>query len=184
MRYDGSSPHREGVSAGWVIGSYLHTHSFDPPFDHLDYYPFYSLSDAYGLPVVMQAGTSGGRLPSECGKPIGIDWPALYFPETNFVLAHTRWPWVEEAIAMALKFPNVHLGTAAYPPVHWSPALADFLRRPGRRKVIFGTNFPSVGHRHALGQRPKLDLTDEVRQMLLEGNARRIFARLPGRDRP
>jgi predicted TIM-barrel fold metal-dependent hydrolase len=168
----------EAFRQDWVVGSYIHTHSFDRPFDHPDYYPFYALSASYGLPVVMQAGTSGGRLPSECGKPIGIDRPALYFRDTNFVLSHTGWPWVEEAIAMALKFSNVYLGTAAYPPLHWSPTVVDFVRRPGRRKVIFGTNFPTVGHRHALGQLSKLELTDEVRELLLAGNARRVFTRL------
>ena len=99
--------------------------------------------------MVMQAGASGGRLPSECGKPIGIDRPAIYFPDVPFVLSHTGWPWVSEALAMALKFSNVYLGTASFPPAHWSSELVEFLRRPGRRKVVFATNFPTVGHRHA-----------------------------------
>jgi predicted TIM-barrel fold metal-dependent hydrolase len=162
----------------WVVGQYLHVHSFDRRFDHADFYPFYALSAELGVPVVMQAGTSGGLAPSECGRPIGIDRPALYFRDTSFVLSHTGWPWVEEAIAMALKFPNVYLGTAAYPPRHWSPALVDFLRRPGRRKVLFGTNFPTVGHRQALAQLEELALPEEHRAAFLGENARSIFTRL------
>jgi uncharacterized protein len=169
----------EALRSEWVIGQYLHVHSFDRRFDHADFYPFYALSAEVGVPMVMQAGTSGGLAPSECGRPIGIDRPALYFRDLNFVLSHTGWPWVEEAIAMALKFPNVYLGTAAYPPRHWPPALVEFLRRPGRRKVIFGTNFPTVGHRQALAQLAELDLSPEVRTALLEANARTIFTRLP-----
>jgi predicted TIM-barrel fold metal-dependent hydrolase len=47
--------------------------------------------------------------------------------------------------------------------------------------VIFGTNFPTVGHRHALAQIAALDVPDEVRHDLVEGNARRLFTRLaPG----
>lgn len=163
----------------WVVGVYNHVHSFDRRFDHADYYPFYALCAQRDVPVVMQAGTSGGLAPSECGHPIGIDRPAIYFPDVSFVLSHLGWPWVTEAIAMALKFPNVYLGTGAYPPLHWSAEVVDFIRRPGRRKVMFGTNFPTVGHRHALGQLDQLDLTDEVRDLLLEGNARRVFTRLP-----
>jgi hypothetical protein len=173
----------EALRQPWAVGIYLHTHSFDRPFDHADYYPFYALCAARGVAVVMQAGTSGGLLPSEAGKPIGIDRPALYFPHTPFVLSHTGWPWVEEAIAMALKFPNVFLGTASYPPRHWSPAVVDFARRAGRSKVIFGTNFPTVGHRHALAQLEELKLDDDVAHAILEGNARRVFTRLPGPDR-
>jgi hypothetical protein len=57
--------------------------------------------------------------------------------------------------------------------------LVEFLRRPGRRKVVFATNFPTVGHRHALAQLDELGLSDEVRSLLLEENARSIFTRLP-----
>jgi predicted TIM-barrel fold metal-dependent hydrolase len=154
-------------------------HSWDRPFDHADYYPFYALCGERGVPAVMQAGTSGGLMASECGRPIGIDRPAIYFRETSFVLSHTGWPWVDEAVAMALKFPNVYLGTAAYPPVHWPPPLVEFLRRPGRSKMLFGTNFPTVGHRHALSQIDGLGLSEEAKAGLLGGNARGIFTRLP-----
>lgn len=169
----------EALDQDWVVGVYNHVHSFDRRFDHADFYPIYALCGERGVPVVMQAGTSGGLAPSECGHPIGIDRPAIYFPGTNFVLSHLGWPWVTEAIAMALKFPNVYMGTAAYPPSYWSPEVVDFIKRPGRRKVLFGTNFPTVGHRHALGQLDRLELSDEVRHLLLEGNARRIFPGLP-----
>jgi predicted TIM-barrel fold metal-dependent hydrolase len=162
----------------WVVGLYNHVHSWDRPFDHADFYPYYALAADLDVPVAMQAGTSGGLMPSECGRPIGIDRPAIYFRRVRFVLSHTGWPWVDEAVAMALKFPNVFLGTAAYPPKHWAPAVHDFLRGPGRTKTVFGTNFPTVGHRHALAQVAALDLSFETREALLGGTARRVFTRL------
>jgi predicted TIM-barrel fold metal-dependent hydrolase len=79
---------------------------------------------------------------------------------------------------MALKFPNVYLGTGAYPPRHWPPAVVDFLRGPGRTKVMFATNFPTVGHRHALAQVAELGLSPEIEAALLGGTARRVFTRL------
>ena len=130
------------------------------------------------VPIAMQAGTSGGLFASECGRPIGIDRPALYFPDTRFVLSHTGWPWVDEAVAMALKFPNVFLGTGAYPPRHWDPAVVRFLTGPGRAKVLFGSNFPTVGHTKALAQVGELDLDEATTQALLGGTARRVFTRL------
>ena len=127
-------------------------------FDHAELFPFYAVCTDADVPVVMQAGTSGGLMPSECGQPIGIDRAALYFADTRFVLSHLGWPWENEAIAMALKFPNVYLGTGAYPPRHWGDAVRKFLRGPGRTKMMFGTNFPTVGHRHALAQIEELEL--------------------------
>ena len=113
-----------------MVGLHLHTHSFDRALDHRDLYPFYALAAERDLPIVVQAGASGGRMPSECGHPIGIDRPALYFGETPFVLSHTGWPWTDEAIAMAGKHKNVFLGTAGYPPHHWPEVLVNFLFGP------------------------------------------------------
>jgi predicted TIM-barrel fold metal-dependent hydrolase len=177
----------EALGHPWMVGAYLHTHSFDRPFDHADHYPFYAACERAAVPMVVQAGASGGRMPSECGRAIGVDRPAIYFPELRFVLSHTGWPWVEEALAMALKFANVYVGTGSWPPSRWSANLVEFLRGPGRSKVLFGTNFPTVGHRRALAQLDALDLAEDVRRALLGGNARSIFTRLTGfeaRQRP
>jgi predicted TIM-barrel fold metal-dependent hydrolase len=169
---------RARLGEPWVVGCYLHTHSWDRRLDHADYYPYYALGSELDVPVAMQAGTSGGLMASECGHPITIDRAALYFPDTRFLLSHLGWPWVDEAVAMALKFPNVYLGTGAYPPRHWPPAVQQFVRGPGRTKVVFGTNFPTVGHRHALAQLGELDLDPDLEQALVSGTARRVFTRL------
>lgn len=161
-----------------VVGLYLHTHSWDRRFDHADYYPWYAMCADLDIPVAMQAGTSGGLMASECGHPIGIDRPALYFPGVRFVLSHTGWPWVDEAVSMAMKFPNVYLGTGAYPPRHWHASVHQFLAGPGRRKVLFGTNFPTVAHAKALAQIAELDMREDTRERLLGGTALEVFTRL------
>ena len=160
------------------VGLHLHTHSFDLAFDRAELYPFYALAADCDVPVVVQAGASGGRMPSECGRPVGIDRPALYFGDVRFVLSHTGWPWTDEAIAMAQKHPNVFLGTAAWPPHHWPDALVRFLSGVGRGKTLFGTSFPTVGHRHALGRLDALELDERTRAALLSDTARRVFPRL------
>jgi predicted TIM-barrel fold metal-dependent hydrolase len=162
----------------WCVALHLHTHSFDRAFDHLELRPFYALAAERGVPFVMQAGASGGRLPSACGRPLAIDGPARAFPALAFVLSHTGFPWVDEALAMAGRHPNVYLGTAAFPPHHWSAELVRFLSGAGRGKTLFGTSFPVVGHRHALARLADLLLDDEARAALLEGTARRLFTRL------
>ena len=169
---------RARLAEPWVVGCYIHTHSWDRRLDHADYYPFYAACAEAEVPVAAQAGTSGGLLASECGRPISVDRPALYFRDTPFVLSHLGWPWSEEAVAMALKFPNVYLGTGAYPPRHWPATVQSFLRGPGRTKVMFATNFPTVGHRHALAQVAELSLPPEVEAALLGGTARRVYTRL------
>jgi predicted TIM-barrel fold metal-dependent hydrolase len=118
----------------------------------------------------MQAGISGGMTPSECGRPIRLDRAALYFRDTTFVLSHTGYPWVDEAIALARKFANVYVGTGSYPPRRWPAALREFVPS---RKVVFATNFPTVGHAHAAAQLRELGVEDALRDA-----AYRVFERL------
>lgn len=174
---------RRALEHPWIVGLHLHTHSFDRPLDHADLFAYYTVAAEAGVPVVMQAGTSGGLMPSECGRPIGIDRAAIFFADTPFVLSHLGWPWTDEAIAMALKFPNVHLGSAVYPARHWPESVHAFLRGPGKRKMLYGTGFPTTGHRHTIGQVRDLGLDSEVLASYLGGNSRRIFTRLaPGHE--
>lgn len=157
------------------VGLLLHPHSWDVPLDDRSLYPYYALAAERGATIVVQTGASGGLMPSECGRPIAIDRPALYFRDLPIVLSHTGWPWVEEAIAMSLKHPSVFLGTASHPPHRWPAALVDFLRGPGRGKTLFGTSFPTVGHVDALARLDSLSLDGPTRDALLEGAARTAF---------
>ena len=168
----------EALAESWTVALHYHTHSFDRAFDHADLYPYYALASEQGVPVIMQAGLSGGLMASDCGRPIGIDRPAIYFPETAFVLSHTGWPWEREAIALAQKFPNVYLGTATWPPKRWPADLMEFAKGPGRTKVLVGTGFPVAGHRHVLAQLDETDVDPGLRRAWLSENARRVFSRI------
>ncbi len=131
-----------GSTRPWVIGSYLHTHSWDRRLDHADLYPFYAACADAGVPVAAQAGTSGGLLPERVRSPdLGRPSRALLPRHAVRALA-PRMAVGDEAVAMALKFPNVYLGTGAYPPRHWPAPVVDFLRGPGRTKVMFAHQLP------------------------------------------
>jgi predicted TIM-barrel fold metal-dependent hydrolase len=164
---------RARLADDWVVGLYLHTHSFDRRFDASELYPSYTVAAEAGVPVVVQAGVSGGPMPSECGRPIGIDRAALFFSDVSFVLSHTGWPWVDEAIAMARTNANVYVGTASYPPLHWPASLTSFLRSG---KVLVGTNFPTVGHEQLVTQLASLGLAAQV--ATATHAAKKVFSRL------
>ena len=72
---------------------------------------------------------------------------------------------------MALKFPNVWLGCATWPPRRWPQAFLDFVRGPGRRKVLWGSGFPLVAQAESIAQARALELPEE--SALLGDNARR-----------
>ncbi|MEM1163174.1 MAG: amidohydrolase family protein, partial [Pseudomonadota bacterium] len=54
-------------------------------------------------------------------------------------------------------------------------ALVEYLRAHGRRKVMFGTNYPMIAHDKALKGIEELNLDAEAQDLFLSGNAARIF---------
>jgi predicted TIM-barrel fold metal-dependent hydrolase len=79
-------------------------------------------------------------------------------------------------IAVATKHPNVYIDTSAYTVQRYPAALVDYLRGHGRRKVLFGTNWPMIPPARALEGLAGLALDAEVEALFLAGNAQRVFA--------
>ncbi len=156
-------------------GVHIHPHGFDMAPDHAYYFPFYAKCQELGVPVVISMGHTLDIMPIENGRPIRLDRAAIYFPDLAFVLTHTGWPWVEEAIAMAWKHPNVFLGTSAYAPKYWKPEMVKFINSHGQDKVMWGTDFPLIDHAESLGQIAALGLRETSKAKLLHDNAARVF---------
>jgi len=146
-----------------------------PP-THPLFYPVFSECCELGVPFCTQVGHTGPLKPSEYGRPIPyIDQVAIDFPELVIVCGHIGYPWTEEMIAVATKHENVFIDTSAYTIKRYPRALVDYLKAHGRRKVLFGTNWPMIAPARALEGFAALDLDADVASGFLEGNARRVF---------
>ena len=149
---------------------------WDLPPDDRRYAPVYVACVETGLPFCTQIGHTGPLCPSEPGRPIPyLDRVLLDFPDLVVVGGHVGFPWIDEVLSLAMKYPNFHVDTSAYA-VHRLPtALVDYLRGPGRTRVLFGTNWPMLSPERALAKLDTLGLDDEARALFLGGNAERIF---------
>jgi predicted TIM-barrel fold metal-dependent hydrolase len=146
-----------------------------PPNDRR-YYPLYAECIDLDIPVCLQVGHTGPLCPSEPGRPIPyIDEVALEFPELRMVCGHIGYPWATEMIAVATKHTNVYIDTSAYIARRYPPELVNYLKRHGRRKVLFGTNYPMLTPARCLEGFDELELDEEARELFLHGNAQRIF---------
>jgi uncharacterized protein len=148
-----------------------------PPTDRR-YYPLFAECVELGVPFCTQVGHTGPLRPSETGRPIPyIDQVALDFPELVIVCGHIGYPWTEEMVAVARKHANVYIDTSAYTTKRYPPELIAYMKTgSGRRKVLFGTNYPMVAPTSALAELDSLGLDDETRALFLRENARRVFA--------
>lgn len=146
-----------------------------PPNDR-HYYPLYAECIELGVPVCLQVGHTGPLCPSEPGRPIPyIDEIALDFPELVIVGGHIGYPWTQEMIAVATKHPNVYIDTSAYKAKRFPTELAAYMRGNGRKKVMFGTNYPMLTPRMAMEGLDELGLDDTVLRLFLADNAARVF---------
>lgn len=146
-----------------------------PPNDRR-YYPLYAECCELGVPFCLQVGHAGPLFPSEPGRPIPyLDEVALDFPELVIVAGHIGYPWTTEMIALATKYPNVYIDTSAYKATRYPKELVEYMRGHGKKKVLFGSNFPMLTPAECLAGLDALTLPDDARALFLGGNAERVF---------
>lgn len=146
-----------------------------PP-DDRRYYPLYAECVELDIPFCLQVGHTGPLRTSETGRPIPyLENVALEFPDLKIVAGHIGFPWVQEMISLATKFPNVFIDTSAYKAKRYPPDFVEYLRGRGRKKVLFGTNYPMLNGTDCLADLDSLGLDEEARASFLYGNAVRVF---------
>lgn len=146
-----------------------------PP-DDRRYYPLYAECCELGVPFCLQVGHTGPLAPSEPGRPIPyLDHVALEFPELTIVAGHIGHPWTAEMIALATKYPQVHIDTSAYKASRYPEELVTYLRGHGKKKVLFGSNFPMLTPAECLAGLDALALPGDAKALFLGGNAARVF---------
>jgi hypothetical protein len=113
---------------------------------------------------------------SEPGRPIPyLENVALEFPELRIVAGHIGAPWTQEILSLATKFPNLYIDTSAYKATRFPADFVEFMRGRGARKVMFGSNYPMLTASACLEGAEALGLSEEVKQLYLSENARRVF---------
>ncbi len=146
-----------------------------PPTDRRYYLLFVECIEQ-DIPICFQVGHTGPLCPSEPGRPIPyIDQVAIDFPELKIVCGHIGYPWTTEMIAVATKHKNVFIDTSAYTAKRYPNELIDYLKTNGKKKVLFGTNYPMITPAKCLEDLDGLNLDQEVEELFLYKNAQRIF---------
>jgi len=167
---------RRWVDAQRFVGVRIVPWLWDLPPNDRRYYPVYTACIEAGVPFCTQIGHTGPLCRSEPGRLIPyLDDVLLDFPELTVVGGHVGFPWVDEVISLAFKYPNFHVDTSAYA-VHRLPSsFVDFMKSSGAKRVMFGTNWPMITHGKCLEQLDRLGLSAEQRAAFLSGNATHVF---------
>jgi predicted TIM-barrel fold metal-dependent hydrolase len=142
------------------------------------------------VPVAVNTGMSWApHAPLARAHPLLWEKAIGRFPTLPFILAHWAWPWVWEATALALKYPNVYLDTACLyfdspqECLHFvlgRQIPVTIVERSLRRKVVFGSNYPRVEVKNMAHAVKSLPLTERCLELIFRENAAKLLSQARG----
>ena len=157
--------------------------------DDPDLAALYRKAEELGIPILFHAGMSwepGSRL--KYGHPMRFEDVAAEFPKLKIVLAHLAWPWVTDAVALALKYPNLYLDTSAL----YFDNPEDFLKfamrhqvpltvfeRSLRHQLVFGSNYPRAEIKNMARAVRALGFSEECLELIFRVNAEELLGGRP-----
>jgi predicted TIM-barrel fold metal-dependent hydrolase len=122
------------------------------------------------------AGAHGGMgMRLKYSHPMYLDDVAVDFPDMPIILAHPSFPWQEEALAVATHKPNVYIDLSGWSPRYFPPILVQYTNTMLKHKMLFGSDWPAITPDRWMADFETLPIRDEVRPMVLKGNAARLL---------
>ncbi len=153
--------------------------------DDRSVYPIYECANDLEIPILFHAGMSWApRSRLKYGQPLRFEDVAADFPGLKIVLAHLAWPWVVEAVALALKYSNVYLDTSAL----FFDNPNDFLHyamtqqvpltvfeRSLRHQIVFGSDNPRIEIKSMARAVRRLGFSDDCLELIFRSNAETLL---------
>ena len=147
-------------------------------------YAIYAQASKLSIPVLIHCGMSWANAMIKYSHPMHFEDVAKDFPNLNIILAHFGWPWVLDAVALALKYPNVYLDTSA----HYLDSPKEFMtfvmtkqipitsiERSLKHKIVFGSNYPRIEIWKMANALREVGLSAECNDLIFGENAKRIL---------
>src|SRR5690606_208341 len=134
--------------------------------------PIYAEGVELGIAVSVCAGVPGPRLKFQCQHVELLDEVCFDFPELVLVTRHGCEPWVDLAVKLMLKWPNLYYSTSAFAPRYYPKAIVDYANTRGADKIIYAGYFPmGLSLERIMGELPEVGFKDEVWPKFLRRNA-------------
>lgn len=138
----------------------------------------YEACESESIPVMIHTGTSiFPNARNKFGDPMDIDDVAVDFPKLQIVIAHAGRPlWMETAMFLVRRHPNLHLDLSGIPPKKLLEYLPDLEKIADR--AMFGSDWP--GPMVPSMRQNAMDLNEqrlsaEARRQILFQNADKLY---------
>jgi hypothetical protein len=146
------------------------------PLNDKKYYPIYATCVDLDIPICLCVGVPGPRIPMEPQKVEHIDEVCWFFPELKFVMRHGGEPWVDLAVKLMLKYPNLYYSTSAFAPKHYPKSIIHYANTRGTEKIMYAGYFPmGLSLERIFTDMQNVPFKDHVWPKFLRENATRVF---------
>jgi len=140
------------------------------------YYPIYQTCVDLDIPIVVNAGIAGPRVPSECQHVMHFDQVCYDFPDLRIVMRHGAEPWEDLAIKLMLKWPGLYYMTSAFAPKYYPSSIVEYANTRGAEKIMYAGYYPmGLGLDRIFEEMPNVPFRDKVWPLFLRENALRVF---------
>ena len=155
--------------------------AFEP--NDRQHYPLWAELESLGVPALFHTGQTGigSGLPGGRGiklrysDPMLLDDVAADFPGLTIIMAHPSVPWQDAAISVATHKANVYIDLSGWSPKYFPPQLVKAANGLLKHKVLFGSDYPLLRPERWMRDFAALDIRDDVRPLILKGNAARVL---------
>jgi hypothetical protein len=146
------------------------------PYDHPYYFPLYAKCVELRVPISVNVGIPGPRVPGRHQHPLALDEVCFFFPELKVIMAHGGDPWAEVCVKLMSKWENLYYMTSAYAPSRVPPSVIRYADGPGSRKVMWASDYPILEFGRCRDSIARLAFSDETRRHdFAYGNAARLL---------
>jgi predicted TIM-barrel fold metal-dependent hydrolase len=116
-------------------------------------YPMYEKARELGINILQfHKGIPLGTTDIEDSRAVDLQRAARDFPDMTFIIYHLAYPYVEECINIAARFPNIYLalsGNVAFyflRPQQFYMQFGQALQDVGSQRLLWGSESPLVGN--------------------------------------
>jgi predicted TIM-barrel fold metal-dependent hydrolase len=145
-------------------------------------YPVYMKCVELDIPMCINGGIVGPRMPSWPQHVEHFDEVLYDFPDLKMVMMHGGEPWTALAVKLMLKWPGLHYMTSAFAPKHYPKDIINFANTRGADKIMYCGYFPAgLTLERQFRDMPNVPFNDDVWPKFLRENAMRVF-KIPPRS--
>lgn len=139
------------------------------------YRAVFEIAEKYDLPIMTHSWALTSNPKQKYATPLKFEKFVKEFPNVKFIMGHTggRTPGIKEAVEMGTRYKNLYYDIAG--DIYNRKLIEYVVKNVGADKLMIGSDIAWFDLSFPIGMVMGADITSEEKEMIVGGNAARIF---------